>query len=179
MNGTKGTGTGPVPSGPLSVKDAALYYGITERAVRKRIHVGTLMGEHIDGQWKVWPAARPQRGTRAEPELFPSSTEQRNSSDGTGIATSFAHALQQVQAPLIERIGTLERELGREQERREQAEQRAAVLEHQLADQASAMASPSTAPRLDPQANERPSTPPRRPHSLLGRIAAHIAEQSG
>ncbi len=63
QDGTNGTGTGPARTGPLTVKDAALYLGIGERAVRKRIAAGTLQADHIDGIWRVWPDVEPSDGT--------------------------------------------------------------------------------------------------------------------
>ncbi len=174
MNGTKGTGTGPVPPGPLSVKDAAAYFGITERAVRKRIHVGTLMGEHIDGQWKVWPSARPQRGTGTEPEQFPRSTEQRNSSSGTDGAAQVAVVIQQMQAPLIERIGALERELGRTQEQRDRAAQEATELRYR-AEQAERQLVEARASKSVPVAEASPPPPPSSPVPLPRSLAGQFA----
>ncbi len=176
MNGTKGTGPGPVPSGPLSVKDAAAYFGITERAIRKRIHVGTLMGEHIDGQWKVWPHAQPQRGTGPEPEQFPRSTEQRNSSGGTDGAAQVAVVIQQMQAPLIERIGALERELGRTQEQRDRAAQEAAELRRRV-EHAERQLAEARAPEPVPVAEAAtppPSLPASPPRSLAGQFARWV-----
>jgi len=47
----------------LTVKEAARHLGVGERAVRKRIAAGTLMADHIDGIWRVWPEASPDHGT--------------------------------------------------------------------------------------------------------------------
>jgi len=68
QDGPNGTGTGPARTGPLTVKDAALYLGIGERAVRKRIAAGTLHADHIDGIWRVWPDAGPDNGIGTGPE---------------------------------------------------------------------------------------------------------------
>jgi len=75
--GTNGTGPEPVPTGPISTKDAATYFGITERAVRKRIHAGTLMGEQIAGQWVVYPHAVRQGRPPRNPALDRRAEEQR------------------------------------------------------------------------------------------------------
>lgn len=183
MNGTKGTGTGPIPAGPLSVKDAALYLNITPRAVRKRVHAGTLMGEQIDGEWQVYPQAVPQgrplgnsaQGRRAgelgswaeEPPNFPATT------------SSAAAMMEQALAPLIAQIGDLREELGREKTLRSLAERRADELEQQLARQAT----PSTIVAQEQPALVEPSSSthprPQRPWSILGRVAVWVAERSG
>jgi predicted ArsR family transcriptional regulator len=184
-NGTRGTGTGPVPSGPLSVKDAALYLHITPRAVRKRIHAGTLMGEQIDGEWQVYPQAIRQgrplgnldgsaaQGRRtgepgswtAEPSKFPAAT------------SSAAAMMEQVLAPLIAQIGDLREELGQEKTLRSLAERRTAALEQQLARQAA----PSISMAREQPASALASTvaPPAHPRSILGRAAVWVAKRSG
>lgn len=183
--GTRGTGTGPVPAGPLSVKDAALYLHITPRAVRKRIHAGTLMGEQIDGEWQVYPqairqgwpsgnldgsAAQGRRtgepGSRAaEPSRFPAAT------------SSAAAMMEQVLAPLIAQIGDLHEELGREKTLRSLAERRTAELEQQLARQAT----PSISLAQEQPAPALASTvaAPGQPRSILGRVAVWVAKRSG
>lgn len=180
-NGTRGKGTGPVPTGPLSVKDAALYLHITPRAVRKRIHAGTLMGAQIDGEWQVYPQAirqgrplgNPAQGRRAaepgswtaEPSEFPSAP------------SSAAVMMEQVLAPFIAQIGDLREELGREKTLRSLAERHAAELEQQFAHQAAPSiitAREQPAPAM--AFNSAP--PPQRPRSILGRVARWIAEQS-
>jgi excisionase family DNA binding protein len=64
-----------------SVREAAEYYGITQRAVLKRLNAGTLPGEKVGGRWHVDLDSRtehePNRNqtepTRTEPE--PSRTQ--------------------------------------------------------------------------------------------------------
>ncbi len=183
MNGTTGTGTGPVPTGPLSVKDAALYLNITPRAVRKRIHAGTLMGEQIDGEWQVYPHAirqgrslgNPAQGRRAgepgsragEPPEFPAAT------------TSAAVMMKQVLAPLIAQIGDLREEIGREKTLRSLAEYRADELEQQLARQAtpSTIVTQEQPVPVEPSSSTHPQ--PQQPRSILGRVAVWVAERSG
>ncbi|MDQ2831237.1 MAG: hypothetical protein M3Y74_19585 [Chloroflexota bacterium] len=163
------------------VKDAALYLNITPRAVRKRIHAGTLMGEQIDGEWQVYPQAirqgRPsgnsvqgrrtgEPGSRtAEPPKFPAAT------------SSAAAIMEQVLAPLIAQIGDLHEELGREKTLRSLAERRTAELEQQLARQAA----PSISLAQEQPAPALASTVagPGHPRSILGRVAVWVAKRSG
>jgi len=188
MNGTKGTGPGPVPSGPpgpLSVKDAAAYFNISERAVRKRIHAGTLMGEQINGQWMVYPhAVRQGRGTGGA-ALGRGSAVLRPRAEEPGPEPPAIAVIERLVTPLVTQIavqgaqiGDLREVLGRERTLREQAEQRTAELEQQLARQAMpsiimAQEQPAAAP-----SNAGPPPPPR-PRSILGRVAAWVAAQSG
>lgn len=120
--GTNGTGPGPVPTGPISTKDAATYFGITERAVRKRIHAGTLMGEQIAGQWVVYPQAVRQ----GRPPWIPEPLAEQSGA---------AAVMERLVAPLVAQIaaqgaqiGDLREELGRERTLREMAERELAIL---------------------------------------------------
>jgi len=150
--GTKGTGTGPVPSGPLSVKDAANYFGITERAIRKRIHAGTLMGDHIEGQWVVFPNALPQGGTGRNSEQGRRTEEPRNRAEEPHAEPGAAVAvMEQIVSPLVAyvaaqtaQLGDLREQLGRERTLREIAEARTAEFERQLAGRVA----PQTEPEL-------------------------------
>jgi len=155
VNGTNGTGPGPVPTGPLSTKETATYLGITERAVRKRIHAGTLMGEQIAGQWVVYPhavrQARPPRnsaqGRRAEEPR--NRAEEPQAESGTAVAV-----MEQIVSPLVAHIalqttqlGDLRELLGRERTLREVAEARAVELERQLTARIPPRAEPELGPR--------------------------------
>lgn len=182
--GTRGTGTGPVPPGPLSVKDAALYLHITPRAVRKRIHAGTLMGTQIDGEWQVYPQAiqqgrpsgNPAQGRRTgEPGSWTAEL-----SEFPAVTSSAATMMEQVLAPLIAQIGDLREELGQEKTLRSLAERRAAELEQQLARQAApsiSMAREQPAPAVTSNVAPPPPPPPH-PRSILGRVAVWVAKQS-
>lgn len=61
MSDERGPAPGPEPlpeqgpeSGPVSVPDAGRRLGISERAVRKRIHAGTLRAEPFGRSFMVW-----------------------------------------------------------------------------------------------------------------------------
>ncbi len=134
--GTNGTGPGPVPTGPISTKDAATYFGITERAVRKRIHAGTLMGEQIAGQWVVYPHAVRQGRPPRNPAQDRRAEEQRPWTPEPLMEPSGAAAvMERLVAPLVAQIaaqgaqiGDLREELGRERTLREIAEHELATL---------------------------------------------------
>jgi len=160
MNGTGGTGPGPVPTGPLSTKEAASYFGITERAIRKRIHVGTLMGEQIAGQWVVYPHAVRQGRPPRNPAQGRRTEEQRPWAEEPGPEpTSAVAVMERLVSPLMAQIATqsaqlgdLREQLGRERTLREQAEARAARLEQQIR-------APHTAPTETPTPPPSPSPP--------------------
>ncbi len=181
--GTKGTGTGPVPPGPLSVNDAADLLGITPRAVRKRIAAGTLYAQLIDGGYKVFPEFQPTKGTGTapgSPEQFRSSAEPRNRAAELLTEPSGAAAvMERLVAPLVAQIaaqgvqiGDLREQLGRLEEQRDQACRDADELRRQLSTHAATSAPPSAAPP-----SPAPHRPPdrRRPRSLLGQITAYAA----
>lgn len=152
--GTKGTGPGPVPTGPLSTKEAASYFGITERAIRKRIHVGTLMGEQIAGQWVVYPHAVRQGRPPRNPAQGRRTEEQRPWAEEPGPEpTSAVAVMERLVSPLMAQIATqsaqlgdLREQLGRERTLREQAEARTTELERQLAARQAMPAAPPPPP---------------------------------
>ncbi len=140
--GTKGTGPGPAPSGPpgpLSVKDAAAYFNISERAVRKRIHAGTLMGEQIAGQWVVYPHAVRQGRPPRNPAQDRRTEEQRPwTPEPLAEPSGAAAVMERLVAPLVAQIaaqgaqiGDLREELGRERTLREMAERELATIRSQ------------------------------------------------
>lgn len=154
--GTNGTGPGPVPTGPISTKDAATYFGITERAVRKRIHAGTLMGEQIAGQWVVYPQAVRQGRPPRNPVLDRRAEEQRPwTPEPLAEQSGAAAVMERLVAPLVAQIaaqgaqiGDLREELGRERTLREMAERELAILrsketeQHRTTESAPAMPHP-------------------------------------
>ncbi len=79
MNDEQGPAPGPEPlpePGPVSVPAAAQALGISERAVRKRIHAGTLRAQPFGRSFMVWllddsPAAGPEPGPAPRPEHGP------------------------------------------------------------------------------------------------------------
>lgn len=155
QDGTNGTGTVPAPTGPLTVKDAALYLGIGERAVRKRIAAGTLQADHIDGIWRVWPDAEPPNGTdgtETGPEQGRSSTEPRNRATEPRTEPSPALAvMDRLVAPLVAELGTA-------RERIEDLARENGTLRERLAHAESAQDTPAT-----PLAPEPTPTPSARP----------------
>lgn len=165
-NGTRNRNLGPVP-----VKEAAALLGITDRAVRKRIAAGTMHADQVNGAWFVY-LDRVEPGTGTRGSSSEDGTWNRNS--GTDVATQFGFALQQMQAPLIAKIGELERELGREQLRREQAEQQVTELQRQLS---TPHAEPSEPPRPAPAPAPAPQTPPHRQPSTLARLFITLAKR--
>ncbi len=169
MNGTAGTRNRN--QGPVPVKEAAAILGITDRAVRKRIAAGTMHADQVNGAWFVYlDRVEPRAGTAGSSSE--DGTWNRNS--GTDVATQFGVALQQMQAPLIAKIGELERELGREQVRREQAEQQLAELQSRLNTlpmEPSEPATPAPAPAPGPQ------VPPHRQPSTLARFLITLARR--
>jgi len=174
--GTKGTGTGPVPTGPLSVNDAAELLGITPRAVRKRIAAGTLYAQIIDGGYKVWPEYQPTKGPGSapgSPEQFRRAEEQGNRATSSAVPPpqgppQLAAIMQEWLAPLIHENGDLREQLGRERTLREQAEARAARLEQQIQ-------APHTAPTETPTPPASPSPPHYR--NARSRVLRWLADQ--
>ena len=79
MDDRTGTTIGPEPGpehGPVSVPAAAQALGISERAVRKRIHAGTLRAAPFGRSFMVWlpedaPPAGPEPGPALGPEHGP------------------------------------------------------------------------------------------------------------
>jgi excisionase family DNA binding protein len=111
--------------GSITVKEAAETLGITDRAVRLRIEKGTLRGGMVKGKWLVYLPLEP-----------PLPSEHFHHSNGNGkyeaeVPPSNAETqLQQVMSswlqPLVDQIGSLQREVGSleaqlEQERKEKA----------------------------------------------------------
>lgn len=174
---TRGTGTGPVPTGPLSVNDAAELLGITPRAVRKRITAGTLYAQIIDGGYKVFPEFQPTKGTGSapsSPEQFRSSTEPGNRAASSAVPPAqgppqLAAIMQEWLAPLIHENGDLREQLGRERTLREQAEARAGELEQRLA---SRQERPTT-----PAAPPPPSPAQGHPDRVRSRVLPWLADQ--
>jgi hypothetical protein len=181
--GTNGTGPGPVPTGPISTKDAATYFGITERAVRKRIHAGTLMGEQIAGQWVVYPHAVRQGRPSRNPALDRRTEEQRpwtpeplpEPSGAAAVMDRLVAPLVAQIAPLVAQIaaqgaqiGDLREELGRERTLREMAERELATI------RSTGTPAPATPYPENPRFRERPQ-----PRSLLGQIAAYAVKRFG
>jgi len=85
MNDRTGTTAGPEHGpepGPVSVPAAAQALGISERAVRKRIHAGTLRAQPFGRSFKVWlpddaRPAGPEPGPASGPEPGPEPIEGR------------------------------------------------------------------------------------------------------
>lgn len=84
MNETGGPAPGPEPLpeplpepgpelGPVSVPVAAKALGISERAVRKRIHAGTLRAEPFGRSFMVWLPDEEERVAEPGPEPGPAS----------------------------------------------------------------------------------------------------------
>jgi hypothetical protein len=173
--GTNGTGPGPVPTGPISTKDAATYFGITERAVRKRIHAGTLMGEQIAGQWVVYPQAVRQGRPPRNPAQDRRTEEQRPRTPEPLTEPSGAAAvMERLVAPLVAQIaaqgaqiGDLREELGRERTLREMAERELATI------RSTGTPAPATPYPENARFRERPQ-----PRSLIGQIAAWVRAHS-
>jgi len=132
-----GTGPGLVP-----VAEAARHFGITERAVRKRIVAGTLHGVMIDRAWHVSitePSEEPEQGRSS------GGSRNRNSSGPVPLApvpvqTQMHVLMQEWIAPLAARIealagenGELRADLRHEQERREVIERERDELRARLA----------------------------------------------
>jgi len=134
----------PVGTGPalVPVAEAARHFGITERAVRKRIVAGTLHGVMIDRAWHM-----SSTGPSGEPEQGRSSagSRNRNSSGPVPLApvpvqTQMNVLMQEWIAPLAARIEALAGENGElradrrhEQERREAIERERDELRARLA----------------------------------------------
>ncbi len=173
----------PAPAGPLTVKDAAIYLGIGERAVRKRIAAGTLYGEQIDGEWQVYPRAIPVGSASGSTEQFRRAEEPRNKAtepltEPSGESAAVA-VMERIVSPLVAQLaaqttqlGDLREELGRTQEQRDQARRELANLRTQLAH---VEAAPPHAPT--PQA--RPIVPPPRARSALGYLMTALAKRLG
>jgi len=115
----------------LTVADAAALLGISAGAVRKRIERGQLAGRKVSGQWQVVVGAgdetesdatsttittRPdatRRDATPPPPLLPVAVSDAARAQLAAIRDEFV-------APLVDRIGSLERENGRLEAEREQ-----------------------------------------------------------
>ena len=131
MSGTEEPTPAETGLGLVPVAEAARHFGITERAVRKRIVAGTLHGVMIDRAWHVSITEPPE-----EPEQGRSSVGSRNrNSPGpvplapVPVQTQMNALMQEWIAPLAARIetlagenGALRADLRHEQERREAIE---------------------------------------------------------
>jgi hypothetical protein len=126
----------PEPAGPepvperMTVAVAARHFGITERAVRKRIAAGRLRGVMIDRAWHVSlvePAPEPEQGRGS------AGSRNRNSSGPVppapvALPPPAAAIMQEWIAPLAARIEALARENGElVAELRNEREQRQAI----------------------------------------------------
>ena len=113
----------------VSVADAAAMLGISPGAVRKRLERGQLVGRKHAGQWSIVLSATDpgaHDATRHDPVASPRSHATGHDATGRDApsVTVTPAALAQLEAirdqwlaPLVDRIGTLERENGRLEER--------------------------------------------------------------
>ncbi len=113
-----------------SVPEAARLLGISERAVRKRIDVGTMRAEREGRNWIVLVdrsfVSADSGGTAAVPESEP---VERNTVIDAERQAQADVVIQRMLAPFIAELGTVREELGaarnelqHERERREEAE---------------------------------------------------------
>lgn len=121
--------------GLVPVAEAARYFGITERAVRKRITAGKLRGLMIDRAWHVYLA---EMEPISEPEQFRSSAGTGNqASSGTvppaplAAQQPAAAIMQEWIAPLAARIEVLARENGELSADLRNERKRREIIEHE------------------------------------------------
>jgi excisionase family DNA binding protein len=53
---TEQAGVAPLPSLPITVREAAAYLGITEKTFRRLCRTSALRAFKAGGQWRVYPA---------------------------------------------------------------------------------------------------------------------------
>ena len=131
-----------------SVPEAAKLLGITERAVRKRIEAGTLLGKRNGREWVVLlprePVAEPKgtsSGTDSEPDG--TATEPRGT-NGTSSVEAIAEKLYRDNLELAGRVGFYQAEIQHLKAQLEVAQARILELE---------------APKAAPAATTNHSTP--------------------
>lgn len=119
----------PLPAG-IPIADAAERLGVTVELLRKRAQRGTMPGYKVDGRWFVVPDGTASGGTDDRP-----GQDVRDTPPGPGQGSSppsprtvAPAAIAQLEAirdewlqPLVDRIGLLEREIGRTEEQRDVA----------------------------------------------------------
>ena len=116
-----------------SVPEAAKLLGITERAVRKRIEAGTLLGKRNGREWVVLlprePVAEPKgtsSGTDSEPDG--TATESRGT-NGTSSVEAIAEKLYRDNLELAGRVGFYQAEIQHLKAQLEAAQTRILELE--------------------------------------------------
>ncbi len=132
-------GTGSVPtntsSGTIrySVPEAAKLLGITERAVRKRIEAGTLLGKRNGREWLVLlprePVAEPKgtsSGTDSEPD---GTAAEPGGTNGTSSVEAIVEKLYRDNLELAGRVGFYQAEIQQLRTQLERAENRILELE--------------------------------------------------
>ena len=144
----------------LTVAEAARVLGISAGAVRKRIERGQLEARKVSGQWAipVPDATEAAPGTRHDTTRQDATGDTTRHDRATGptaapIVPAVAYAqLEAIRdqwlAPLVERIGELEREAGRLTAERDALERERDQLRQQLEDRALAPGSDSPASDL-------------------------------
>lgn len=123
--------------GRYTVREAAIRLGISEGAVRQRIHRHTLVAERSDGiVYVILADDTPSHTVDSTAYETVTHTVSHTPDDTVDSTTIMLAARQQFEAirdewlqPLVTRIGELEREAGRLEESRDIAQQRAQELE--------------------------------------------------
>jgi len=157
--GQDATGHDDTDAVVLTVADAAQLLGISPGAVRKRIERGQLAGRKVSGQWRVTVGATDATEYDATDATRPDTT-QRNATAGLPppVAVSDAARAQLAAirdewvAPLVDRIGALERENGRLEAERDQAARERDDLRAEI-----------ERVRTVPPVSEAPTAPPAAP----------------
>ena len=112
----------------VSVDEAAELFGISPQAIRKRLSKGSLRGhKDAQGQWRVYlDRATHETGATATGETGPQPAAKPDAQPRNLVAASQAEQMAalvaSIQAPLLDRIGSANRELERERVQRETIE---------------------------------------------------------
>jgi hypothetical protein len=153
--------------GRYSVPQVARLLGISERAVRKRISVGSLDAERDGSHWVVLLDAAPDGGTAPEPEAVPG---------GTGAAPAeVEQAIERTAARYVADMGALYDRINAEVGRLYEAQLAAkdetiAELRRRAEAAEAALAAPP--PPSAPEAPMVPDAPPVAPAPARGLRAA-------
>lgn len=174
MNDRTGTTAGPEPGpepGPVSVPAAAQALGISERAVRKRIHAGTLRGEPFGRSFMVWlpddaPPPGPEPGPAPRPEPGPEPIEARFTADTALVSDAARQQLAAIRdewlAPLVAQLTEQAETIGRLTAERDELRERLAAAE------AEKVAPAPPQPRSAEEAPPAPDSAPVAPGGVQG-----------
>jgi hypothetical protein len=141
----------------LTIAAVARALGVSENAVRQRIKRGSVEAGKVDGVWRIWfDEADAPKPADQEPDHQPTtSTDRQADQEATSRSLTVSPAaLAQLEAirdqwlaPLVDRIGTLERENGRLEERLATTERERDALRAEVSQLTAGQDAPEKSPK--------------------------------